>query len=94
MRFVLLTTAVALGVLFAVGSVLAALFELQGFGAPRDDEPRLGYLALLALAFIASVSLPMLLWRRLWPGRTPSLLVAFAVSAAGVIVILGPALRT
>ena len=32
--------AAALGALFAVGCVLAALFEAQGFGGDRDSDPR------------------------------------------------------
>ncbi len=57
----LLVTASALGVLFAFGSAVAALFEFQGF-PPRDSGPRPGYLALLALGFVASVAAPAICW--------------------------------
>jgi len=81
--------AAALGALFAVGCVLAALFEAQGFGRERDTAPRAGYLLLLALAFAASVAVPAWLWRRLLPGSAPPWPLAFGAAVAGVVLILG-----
>ncbi len=57
----LVLAAMALGALFAFGSVLAIYLELEGFGGERDRGPRLGYLALLVLGLAASIGLPALL---------------------------------
>jgi hypothetical protein len=85
--------AVALGALFAFGSVLAALLELQGFG-DRDADPSAGYLLLLALGFAASVGIPLLLWRALLPGPSARALAGAALLAtAGALLILGISLR-
>ena len=80
--------AVGLGALAGVGCLLAALFEVQGFGGPRDQGPRTGYLVELAVAFVASVLIPVFLWRRLL-GNGPGLILAGCVAVAGVVVILG-----
>ena len=64
-RGALVLAAAALGVLFACGSLLAIYLELEGFGRPRDGEPRVGYLLLLALGFVASVAAPVVLARLL-----------------------------
>ena len=50
--------ALALGMLAAIGCLLAALFEVQGFGGPRDQGPRVGYHVELAVAFVAAVLIP------------------------------------
>ncbi len=88
----IVVAAVALGVLFAFGSVLAALFEVQGFGR-RSGDPRLGYLFLLALGFVASVVIPWWLWRQLLPDSAPGWILAFVASAVGVVLIFGLSLR-
>ena len=49
---------------FAIGFAIAILFELQGFGRPRDTDPRLWYVALLVLGLAACVAVPAWLWRR------------------------------
>ena len=59
-RTAVLLVTTALSVLFAVGSVLAAVFELQGFGSPRDEGPRPLYLASLAVGFFLCVAAPFL----------------------------------
>lgn len=69
----------------ALGCVLAALFELQGFGR-RDAEPRAWYIALLVLGLIASVLAPLGLWRLLLPAYAPSG-QWLAFSAAGVVLL-------
>jgi hypothetical protein len=89
LRGAVVAVATALGALFAVGCVLAALFEAQGFGRPRDTDPRTGYLLLLAVALVACVGVPYALWRRLLPERAPSFVLAFAAAVVGVIAILG-----
>jgi len=80
--------AVGLGALAGVGCLLAALFEVQGFGGPRDQGPRVSYLVELAVTFVAAVLIPVLLWRRVLGGG-PGLIVAGLVAVAGVVVILG-----
>jgi len=74
-RAVVIFVVTCLSVLFALGCALAALFELQGFGAPRDEGRPL-YLASLTVAFVACVAAPVAV-RRLydylaarWEGRT------------------------
>lgn len=58
---VFLTTALA--VLFGFGCLLAALFEIQGFGSPRDQGPRPLYLASLAAGLLACVVAPAVVGR-------------------------------
>jgi hypothetical protein len=83
----------ALGALFAIGCLLAALFEVQGFGRPRDTDPRAGYLFLLALGLAACVVVPVALWRRLLPDSAPAWPVAFGIAVVGWVIILGLSMR-
>lgn len=53
---------VGIGVIFAPGRLIAALFELQGFG-DRDGDPSVLYLLALAVGFAACVAVPTLAWR-------------------------------
>ena len=64
MRALAALVAAVVGAFFAVGLAIAILFELQGFGRPRDTDPRLWYVALLALGLVACVAVPAWLWRR------------------------------
>jgi hypothetical protein len=80
---------VSLGTLAAFGCLLAAYFEQDGFGGPRDQGPRTGYLVELGAGFVASVVVPAVVCRRLFPGSGPVWLVAGAIAFAGVIVIAG-----
>ena len=89
LRGLVVAVAAVLGVLFAVGCVIAALFEAQGFGGPRDTDPRTSYLLLLAVAFVACVVVPLWVWRRLLPDSAPPFVVAFGAAVVGVIAILG-----
>jgi hypothetical protein len=85
-----LAVAGALGALFAVGLVLGALFELQGFGTPRDEDPRAGRLALYALGLAACVGTPLTVWRMLLSDTAPATgaLVAIVLVVA-VVALLG-----
>ena len=47
----------ALGAFCAVGVLVAALFERDGFG-DRDGEPSTAYLLALAIELVASVAYP------------------------------------
>jgi hypothetical protein len=92
-RRAVVAVAAAFGGLFAVGSVVAVLFELQGFG-DRDGDPSASYVALLALGFAASVGIPLLLWSALMPGAsTRGLAAGAALAAGGAFLILGLSLR-
>lgn len=79
---------VALGALGGVACFLAGLLEVQGFGIPGDGGPRLGYLLLLALGFVASVAVPLALWRLLFPDSGPALPIVGAVAATALILAL------
>ena len=88
-RLAIVVTLGAVGALAAVGCVLAGLFELQGFGGPRDSDPRALYLCGLAILLTASLGVPLLAWRALLPKSPPAwLLVAVPVSAV-VLLLLG-----
>jgi hypothetical protein len=94
LKGVVVVAAVGVGALAAVGCLLAALFEVQGFGRPRDAEPRTGYLVELAVGFVASVAIPALLARWLFPRGGPALyLIAGVIAVGGVLLILGISLR-
>jgi hypothetical protein len=92
LKYLVVLSSVALGALFAVGCLIAALFEAQGFGGPRDQGPRTGYLAELAIGFVACVALPAFLSRKLLR-IGPGWVGAAVTAVAGVLVILGLSLR-
>jgi len=83
----------ALGALFALGSLVAVLFELQGFG-DQDGDPDAGYLALQAAGLALSVTLPLLVWRWLLPRSfsPAAAVIAFVFGLAGVAWMLGAGL--
>ena len=80
----------ALGALFALGCLVAALFERDGFG-DRDGGTSTGYLLLLAIGLAASVAVPLALWRALFPSRFSwSVALIVSVVALGLVAwILG-----
>ncbi|MGI8730467.1 MAG: hypothetical protein ACR2LK_10840 [Solirubrobacteraceae bacterium] len=89
-KVIVIAVAALGGAVTAIGCLLAGLFELQGFGRPRDADPRPGYLALLGAGFVASVLVPLGLWRLLWPGSAPPLgWLVFAGVAVMVLALLG-----
>jgi hypothetical protein len=85
-RIAVVIAAAALGALFGVGCLVAALFELQGFGAPRDTDPRALYLLALGAGLALCVAGPLVLWRLLLPDSSPGWGVA--VGSAVVILVL------
>jgi hypothetical protein len=94
-RTLVVIVAAGLGALFGVGCVVAALFELQGFGAPRDSDPRTLYLFSLGLGLAACVAVPLALWQLLLPERSPGwALVAAPVVVIGVVWLLGLAVAS
>jgi hypothetical protein len=90
LKVLIVLVAGGLGALFAAGFLIGALFELQGFGTPRDADPRGGRLALQALGVTACVAVPLALWRALLPDSAPALgaLVAIVLAVA-VVALLG-----
>jgi hypothetical protein len=88
LRYLVVVSCATLGALFAVGCVLAALFEAQGFGGPRDQPPRTGYLLELAVAFASCIAIPAFLARRLLHAG-PGLIIAAAAAVIGALAILG-----
>jgi hypothetical protein len=88
-RTVVVGGACLLGALLAVGCVIAALFELQGFGGPRDAGPRAGYLTVLAAGFAASVAVPVALWRALLPESAPGWALVAIPCVLIALVLLG-----
>lgn len=92
LRLVVVVAAFFVGALFAVGSLIAALFEVQGFGS-SSAQPRPWYLASLAAALLVSVGAPFVVWRLVVPGlgaRTWLLAVAALVVA---VLLFGLTLR-
>ena len=88
-RRTLAALAAFLGALLAIGSLIAILFELQGFGS-RDSAPSVPYLIALVAAFAASIGVPLLLWRALLPDTSMRLLAVTAVGATGLaFLVLG-----
>ena len=88
LKYLVVAISFGLGALFAVGCVLAALFEAQGFGGPRDQPPRTGYMLELAFTFVACVAIPAFVSRRLLHIGT-SWVAAAVIAFAGVLLILG-----
>ena len=89
LRIIAVGGACLVGALLAVGCVIAALFELQGFGGPRDAGPRPGYLLALAAGFAASVLVPVALWRALLPDSAPAWALVAVPCVVVVLVLLG-----
>ena len=89
-RALTVVVGMAAGSLFAVGCLVAALFERDGFG-DRDGDSSAGYLLALAVGTAASLALPLVLWRALLPARFswPVAIGVAAVAVAAVCWILG-----
>ena len=86
-KVIVVLAASALGALLAAGCGLAALFELQGFGRPRDSDPRTLYVVALILGAAACVLVPLALWNVLLPDAAPG--AKIIVIVAGLLVVLG-----
>jgi hypothetical protein len=92
LKGLVVAAATALGALFGIGFLLAALFEVQGFG-DRDSTPSTSKLIEYALGFAACVIVPGVLWRQFFPGSGPIFVLALVAAAAGVLLILGLSLK-
>ncbi|MGI8793321.1 MAG: hypothetical protein ACR2H3_09120 [Acidimicrobiales bacterium] len=78
-KAILVVVAAFLGTLFAIGSIIAALFEADGFTSHARDGVRPGYMLALALGLVASVVLPFGLAAYLYP-RQRSMLIAMGAT--------------
>jgi hypothetical protein len=92
LKGVVVAAATAFGALFGIGFLIAALFEVQGFG-DRDSTPSTAKLVEYGVGFAACVLIPVFLWRRLLPGSGPAWAIALALAAGGVLLILGLSLK-
>jgi len=57
-RAAVVVVAAVAGVFALIGCGLSFLFELQGFGGPRDEPPRGAYLALMAGGAALGLAVP------------------------------------
>lgn len=92
-RAVAVIAAFFLGATFAVGSLLAAFLEADGFGAPGDD-PRPVYLALLAAALVVSVVTPFVVLRYVYPAHGPKAWVGAAIAVVVAVALFGVSLTS
>lgn len=78
-----------IGVLSAIGCVMAALFERDGFGRPRDSQPRTWYVALMAVGLVLSIVAPIGIAAWAFPARRRMVRAAAVVAVLGAVVFFG-----
>lgn len=88
LRTVVATVSFLLGALLALGAILAVRFEVQGF-PPRPGQPRLWYLLALGASLLASVSLPFVVHRFLFPQARHRVWALAAGAAVAALALLG-----
>ncbi|MEK7659944.1 MAG: hypothetical protein AAB343_01960 [Patescibacteria group bacterium] len=88
-KIAVVAAASAFGALGMIGCALAVYFEFSGFGGGRDTEPRLIYLVLLGVGFVACLGVPAFLWHRFFPGIRAAWIIAFVVVVIGVATLMG-----
>ena len=86
MTTVVAAVALGLGVIGAIGCFIAALFERDGFGRPRDSEPRSWYVALLGLGVVTCITIPGWIAARAW-GRAVGALCSVIGLLAGAALL-------
>lgn len=84
-RVAIVGIAASLGALFAVGSIVAALLERDGFTSDAADGARSWYLGLLALGLVASIAVPAAIAAWAFPDDRRA---AFAVGAVALVAAL------
>lgn len=87
-RSAIVVICAAFGVLGVIGCLLAALFELQGFGTPLDGDARAGYLLALSAGLVISVSAPLVVWRLLLPEHAPAVAIIIAATTATALLAI------
>jgi len=79
-RLLAVLAASLLGALFAIGAIIAAMLESDGFTSASAGGPRTGYLALLAGGLVASVAVPAAVATWAYPDRRAAILTAAGTS--------------
>ncbi len=80
----------AAGAFAVLGFGLALLFEVDGFGVPRDVPPRSGYLFVYGAGALLGVVVPAAVaWLLLRGGRRWVLAVAAVLTTAVTVALLG-----
>lgn len=84
MRSAAAALAALVGAFGAIGCLIAALFERDGFGRPRDSEPRTWYLLLLSAGLVACVAIPAWIGVGVW-GRRAGIAVTCVALVLGAL---------
>ena len=92
-RLLLVLVASLLGAVFAIGAIIAAMLESDGFTTAAASGPRSGYLILLAGGLFASVGVPSALAGWAYPERRSPILIVAAVALAVGLVLFAVAVR-
>jgi len=87
-RLAALVAVYLLATLFAFGSALSILFELQGFPTGRDS-PRKWYVALQVLALTACAAAPLVATRVLARDRSRTPAVIYLAAVVLVAAVMG-----
>lgn len=82
---VVASVALVLGLIGAIGCFIAALFERDGFGRPRDSEPRSWYLALLVLGVVTCIAVPGWIAARAWGRAVGAVCSVIGLLAGGAL---------
>lgn len=77
--------AAIVGALGAFGCVIAALFERDGFGRPRDTEPRSWYLLALAVGLGLCIAVPAWIGSLVWGRRVGAVATLVGLLAAAAL---------
>lgn len=88
-RALSLVIAFFLGALFAVGSIGAAMLEVDGFTSAARDGPRPWYLGALALGLVVSVVGPFVFARVLYPETLRWTLPVAGAALVVAVVVFG-----
>ena len=89
-RIAVVLLLVAAGVVAVLGSGLALLFEVQGFGGPRDPAPRPGHVLGYGAGALLGVVVPgVVAWLLLPRGRRWVAVVTAVLAAAVLLAVLG-----
>lgn len=88
-RIALVATAMSLGALFAIGSIIAAMLERDGFTSASADGARPGYLILLAVGLFASITVPTALAIWAFPDDRRTLMGTGAVVLLAALALFG-----
>ena len=89
-RIAVVSVLAVAGAFAVIGFGLSLLFEIDGFGVPRDTPPRAGYLLGYGAGALLSVVVPAVVaWLLLQRGRRWVLAVAAILTVAVLAALLG-----